>query len=74
MSADLAIDAERRLRGECCLNCDHFAGGHCWIDGAHGGPPSSEGMDSWCSQWLSLRSFERGALEELADDDSWDDD
>ena len=45
-----ADDAARRLRGECCQNCDHYAiaSGLCWADRNK----VAQGEDSWCRFWL----------------------
>ncbi len=57
----LAEDAARRLRGEACQNCDHYAvlTGHCWLVKAHGNARTQvrrEGTtneDEWCKGWTN---------------------
>ena len=54
MNLDRAEDAARRLRGEACANCVHFAAvGECWQDAGCGlgkQPPQTE-RENWCPLW-----------------------
>lgn len=52
--SELADDAERRLRGECCGNCVHFAAvGECWefVGTGLGSPPPAAYPEEWCADW-----------------------
>lgn len=66
----LAEDAARRLRGEACQNCDHYAvlTGHCWLVKAHGEARAQarrEGTtneDEWCKGWTNEARMQRGNI------------
>jgi len=69
MNLDRAEDAARRLRGEACANCVHFAAvGECWKDGtdlltgAVALPPQTED-GNWCPRWSqdTVYDEQRGA-------------
>lgn len=64
---DRAEDAARRLRGESCQTCDHYAlvTACCWKRRDNGLKNYYRECDDWCRGWTSGRKAAAASLDEL---------